>query len=292
VIKFKCIYCGQRIQTKDDSRGKKGKCPKCRHLLVVPESTKGRPAISPNKEPVPDRSEPYVPAWAKEPPSPIYEDSDESVELFRERFGFLVPTYDSLSVFLMAIMWMLFLVTNPKSQEQIRDLIRHFPTEHHGWNMLAAGLVFLAVIGLCFYMVLSHREKTDNEKVIMAFFAVITAIIIAYASGMYLKGKNISHDWQIIFPLWNLFNARMLLTMLTRGVINEECVTDRQATPLQIFLGLTAVIAIFYFCNYTFKLYWAITFSICIAYATSIDRALQSVFPGWTHREDEQTSEG
>jgi hypothetical protein len=274
---------------KDEGRGKKGKCPKCKHLLVVPEYTKGRPAISPNKEPAPDRTEPYVPAWAKEPPSPIYEDSDESIELFRERLGFLIPTYDSLSVFLMAITWILFLATNPKIQQQTLSLMSYFPTKYPGWNMLAAGIVFFAVIGLCFYMVLSHREKTDNEKVIMAFFAVITTIIIAYTSGTYLKKTHKIVDWQIIFPIWNLFNARMLLTMLTRGVINEECISDRQATPLQVFLGLTAVVAIFLFCNYNFKLYWAITFSICTVYTISFDRALQSVFPGLTGQKYEQS---
>ena len=91
---------------------------------------------------------------------------------------------------------------------------------------------------------------------------------------------RIISDWQIIFPLWNLFNARILLHMLYTGIINEDCVSDRQAKPLQIFLGLTVVIAIFLFCNYTFKLYWAITFSICIVYTTSFDRAIQNVFPG------------
>jgi hypothetical protein len=291
VIKFKCVYCGQRIEVKDEGQGKKGKCPKCAHLLTVPASTKGRPAISVEKtEPITQtQHKEYIPEWAKEEPSPIYIGADDSVELFRERLGFLIPTYDSLSVFLMAIIWILFLVTNTKTQDHITYLMSYFPTKYPGLNMLAAGLAFSAFIVLCFYMVLSDRDKTGTEKQIMAFFAVITTIIITYTCGTYLNKTHKIVDWQIIFPMWNLFNARMLLTMLTRGVINEECVSDRQATPIQLFLGLTAVIAIFLFCNYTFKLYWAITFSICIAYTTSFDRAIQNVFPGLTGQKYEQS---
>ena len=79
--------------------------------------------------------------------------------------------------------------------------------------------------------------------------------------------------------------------MFYMEVIDEECISDRKATPLRIFLGLIAIVAIFLVCNYVFKLYWAITFSICIVYTTSFDRALQSVFPGLTGQKYEQSSE-
>jgi len=79
--------------------------------------------------------------------------------------------------------------------------------------------------------------------------------------------------------------------MLRLKVIDEKCISDREAAPVQIILGLTAVLFIFILCNYVFKLYWPITFSICIVYATSFDRALQNVFPGLTHRGDEQTEQ-
>jgi hypothetical protein len=71
--------------------------------------------------------------------------------------------------------------------------------------------------------------------------------------------------------------------MLRLKIIDKECISDRDTTAVQIILGLLAVLIIFVFCNYVFKLYWAITFSICIIYATSFDRALQNVFPGLTN---------
>lgn len=37
VIRFKCKNCGQKIRVPDLHAGRKGKCPKCKNLLLVPE---------------------------------------------------------------------------------------------------------------------------------------------------------------------------------------------------------------------------------------------------------------
>jgi hypothetical protein len=290
MIKFKCIYCGQRILAKDEGAGKKGKCPKCKHELVVPASTKHRPAISIEKtEPINQKRE-YTPEWAKEEPSP-YDGADDSAELIREQLGFLVPSYDSLSVFLMAITWILVILIHPKTQSGILALLDSFPTGHYSLNILIADLVFAAVIVFCFYMVLSKRDKSDAEKQAMAVFATITTIATAYVYWIHLKKSHIIIDWTIIFPLWNIFNARMLIYMLRTGIINQDCVSDRQASPVQVFLGLIAIVAIFLVCNYRYEMHWSISFSICLAYTISFDRAIQSAFPGWMSQKDDQESE-
>jgi hypothetical protein len=73
-------------------------------------------------------------------------------------------------------------------------------------------------------------------------------------------------------------------------MINETCISGRKATYHQILTGLTVIFVIFILCNFFFKLYWAITFSICIVYTSSFNDALQSVFPALKHKADEQTS--
>ena len=37
MIKFQCINCGQKIRVLEVHAGKKGKCPKCKTVVVVPE---------------------------------------------------------------------------------------------------------------------------------------------------------------------------------------------------------------------------------------------------------------
>ena len=121
----------------------------------------------------------------------------------------------------------------------------------------------------------------------MLLFAVLTNAGAGIISGWYVLNRI--QNWQIIFPMWNIINGALLLVMLRFRIVDEECISDRDATAGEVIRGLIVVIVIFIFCNYVFKLHWAITFSICIIYATSFDKALQSVFPALTYRENEQT---
>ncbi len=285
MITFKCIYCGQRILASEDGHGKKGKCPKCKHILVIPKSTKGRPAISPNKEPLPERPEPRVPEWDKYLRSGHDEPADELIDLFKESFGFLVPTYDKLSLFLMAVTLILLYVSNIQMLSQMRDQlqgwIHYFRTESYDQLVFFIVLIFLATLT---FQISTSRKETDIKKKFMLAFAVLTNAASGIIAGMYVIKNTVGLNWLIVFPVWNIINCVLLLLMLRFRIIDEDCISDRKATFVQIILGLIAVAVIFVFCNYVFKLYWAITFSICIVYTTSFDRALQNLFPGLMDR--------
>ena len=290
VIRFKCIYCGQRILAPDNGAGKKGRCPKCQHDLVVPKSTKGRPAISSDKEPTPDRSEPRVPPWDE---SSGFEQKDAEevlVELYKESFRFFIPTYDELSLFLMAVTLIALYFTNGQLWNQINTLVTK-STEVNGWtSLLPFALVSFVALGLCIYHVFTTREKTDLEKKVMLGFAVLTNLVTGTIAAVYTLTNASAANWLLVFPVWNIINSMLLLFMVAIRAVDEECISDRDATPSQVIIGLVAVLIIFILCNYVFKLHWAITFSICIIYATSFDKALQSVFPGIANPEDEQAT--
>jgi DNA-directed RNA polymerase subunit RPC12/RpoP len=277
VIRFKCIYCGQRIFTREDGRGKEGKCPKCKHLLVVPETTKGRPAISINKEPIPERPKPRLGPDEQE---------DVLIAFYKESFGFLVPTYDKLSLFLMVVTLILVYLTNKKMIiEEVIGLVRR-PSDG---PVDVIRPLYLSYVLLCLFIIFISRERTDFKKGLMVLFVVTVNAFTGIMAGIYMmKGTA---GWLLVFPVWNIINGVLLLLMLRFNVIDEECISDREATLVQIILGLIAVLVIFILCNYVFKLYWAITFSICIVYTTSFDRALQNVFPGLTHRGYEQAEQ-
>jgi DNA-directed RNA polymerase subunit RPC12/RpoP len=288
VIRFKCIYCGQRILARDNGAGKKGKCPKCGHLLTVPASTKGRPAISP------DISEQIKqPTEAKDPSGPTFNKDElkedinrwfDKTELYREKAGFLIPAYDKLSLFLMAVTWIvLYLLNNP-----LRQKIHTFLYEANDWRISLLALTIPAVLILCIYQVFTKRKKSDAERTIMLWFAITTNILIGIIAGIYLLRTAELRNWQLVFPVWNIVNAGLLYLMLEFNMINEKCIVDREATTFQIIFGILATSIIVLICNYIFNLHWSITFSICIAYTTSFDRALQSVFPGLSHSEDKQ----
>jgi hypothetical protein len=276
----------------DDGADKKGKCPKCNHLLVVPITTKGRPAISPNKEPMPERPKSYVPAWDRDvsiwrsdPRSWSDESPEVLIQLCKESFGFLIPTYDKLSLFLTAVTLLLVLITNHHWIHLLKekDWIDSFISRHMNYRIILsfAPIIFISIIAFSWQIFTSPQNA-------LLLFAVLTNAGTGIIAGWYVLKNNDAHNWQLVFPIWNIINGVFLLLMLNLKIIDEECISDRKAAPTQIILGLIAILVIFILCNYVFKLYWAITFSICIVYTTSFDRALQNVFPSLTYEEDEK----
>jgi hypothetical protein len=274
---------------REDGRGKKGKCPKCGHDLVVPKTTAGRPAISVDKESLSKHTNPPAKKHALEganmpqhtPNHDTFEIPDDITEVYEENPGFLIPTYDELSLFLMAVTFIILYFTNGK----IRTDITWFLMGLDIWRRYIYVGLFLASILLCLYHVFTSRKKTDFEKGIMLLLAVTVNAATGIVAGIYMIKE--SPGWLLLFPIWNIINGALLILMLRCNIIDEQCIADRDATAIQIILGLIAVLVIFAFCNYVFKLHWAITFSICIIYATSFDKAVQSVFPGLAI-EDEQ----
>jgi cytochrome b561 len=288
VIRFRCVYCGQRIRAPDDGADKKGKCPNCNHLLTIPLTTKGRPAISPDKEPPPDRSKPDF--WFKDPRSRFFiESPDALVNLCKEEFGFLIPTYDELSLFLISVTMIVFYLANSRMRNQINAFFTK-AAEIHAWVLFVPLVLLLATIGLCIYHAFTTREKTMLEKKVMMSFAVLTNFVAGTIAAVYTLKDTVASNWLLVFPIWNIINGVLMLIMVSLGIIDEDCISDRDANITEVIIGLIAVLAIFAICNYALKLHWAITFSICIIYATSFDRALQSVFPNLSPQSDEPTS--
>jgi len=297
VIKFKCIYCGQRILAKDDDAGQKGKCPTCAHILTVPGVTKGSPAAGSNKKPMPDRPKPRVPEWQHAPgwherlnrmPD---EQAEALAELCKESFGFLIPTYDKLSLLLMALTFILLFTTN--SQMRILEPnTNNVISQTDSLICSAKQFLLIAIVPIFLAFRIFSQTDADLKKEIMLFLAVLINAYSGIIAGIYVIGNTTASNWLLVFPIWNITNSFLMLSMFYMKVIDEECLSDRKASPLRIFLGLIAVVTIFLLCNYVFKLYWAITFSICMVYTTSFDKALQSVFPVLAGQNDEQVSDG
>jgi hypothetical protein len=200
---------------------------------------------------------------------------EDTADLIKEKAGWLIPVYDELSLFLTAITILLLYAVNAAMRVQI-----------HGW--LASNkyvcvyvivAIFLSGLVLSIYNVFTTREKTDWEKWMMLIFAVTANAVSGVVAGVFVLKNSVARDWLLVFPIWNIINSVLLVVMLRFKILDQDSISDRDASSAEVVIGLIAVILIFIFCNFVFKLHWAITFSICTIYATSFDKALQSVFP-------------
>jgi hypothetical protein len=212
--------------------------------------------------------------------------------LFKESLGFLVPTYDKLSLLLSAITLLLLYFGNSRMCEQVLVLIQ----QNQSQKILGEPdyKPFFCFLFLTFFVAIGIRvfrfgEEGNFIKKIMMIFTILINSVIGIIAGVYIIRNTLTLAWLLVFPVWNTINCVLLLFMLFFNLIDEECISDRGVTLFRFCLGLTAVVVIFLLCNYTFKLYWAVTFSICTVYTTSFDRALQNVFPGLTGQKYEQS---
>lgn len=186
----------------------------------------------------------------------------------------LIPQYNEVTLFLMGLSFVLLLV----SEAPLRDLMyRHLMDRFDLRNYLFLGLLLIGIM-FSVYHVFTVRPKTTVEKHSMLFFAVMVNGMSGIAAGIHLLKD--SHGLLLVFPLWNILSGVLLLLLYRLRFIGEDAVTDDDASRLSVIVGVIVVTAVFAACHFHFHMYWAVTFSICVAYATSLNDIIQKTFSG------------
>ncbi|UCC21662.1 MAG: hypothetical protein JSW23_07550 [Planctomycetota bacterium] len=193
------------------------------------------------------------------------------------RQRWFIPKYDELTIFMMTVALLLLFFFDESFRSKVFWLVAEFGSD--AFRVVILILLFLAGGLLSIYHVFAARRKTEGEKYVMLFFAVL-----ANASGGILAGAHILSNWNdapcilTLFPLWNIINGVILLLLLRIGEINTSSISDENARSGEVVFGFVIILGIFVLCRFVFELYWALTFSICTVYATSFSDALAAVF--------------
>jgi hypothetical protein len=202
-------------------------------------------------------------------------------ETAKKKRGLLSPHYDETTLFSMSAMFVILCVADSTMRADLHKLFASFRHRDHPFTLLLMLIPFLAGLAFSVFHAFSRRQKTIPEKTAMLLFAVL----VSAATGLYAGNYMIQHSegcWLLIFAVWNVIYSGLLLIkfalMFRTGPIDVTYVSDQNAAPAQVILTLFAVVVIFICCRYWLGLHWAITFSICIAYTTSLDRAVRAVF--------------
>ena len=184
----------------------------------------------------------------------------------------LIPRYDEMSLFLMSIAFVLLFFTDAELRTRSHELL----LSESALTRYLFLLFFVAGLLLSLYHVFTKRRKNTPEKIAMLVFAVMVNGLSGVAAGVHMLEH--SRGILMVFPIWNIVNGGLLLLMLRFDIIDESSIVDDNAAPVQLVLGGLVVVAALIVCRFVFELYWAVTFSICVAYATNLNRAVQSVF--------------
>ena len=199
----------------------------------------------------------------------------------------LIPRYNELALFLMSIAFVLLFFAHSDLRASSHDIL----FDDFDPRSYIALVVFVLGILFSLYHVFTTRQKTDLEKTAMLVFAIMVNGFSGVAAGMHmLEG---SHGLLMLFPSWNVINGVLLFLMYRFHIIDESSIVDDDATHFQVVLGTIVVVTTFVVCRFVFEMYWAITFSICVAYASNVNGTVQSLFfrPRGRYKEHNNTIE-
>lgn len=135
-------------------------------------------------------------------------------------------------------------------------------------------LLFVAGMSLSFYHAFTNRKKKLIEKKLMLLFA---AFVLCGFSGIWGGTYMLVHSpgWLTIFPIWNIMNGWVLLSALRGGILSEDNISDRNVELSQV-ISSTIIVSIVFFSGYFWlKLNWAVTFSICITWVTTLNKSIK-----------------
>jgi len=186
----------------------------------------------------------------------------------------LIPQYNELSLFLMSCAILTLFLIDPLLRLEFRDTIAE-----DKWDPRTYLAVAIFALGMFFSIrhLFTLRPKTEWEKSCMLFFAILVNGISAVAAGLHVIEID-SFDWMMLFPLWNLINGIILIALYRCDHITEEnAIIDDNATIPQAMLGLLIIAATIAVGHVIFQLYWAMTFSMCVTYASNFDRLLHGM---------------
>jgi len=195
------------------------------------------------------------------------------MELLRDRIKrFFLPIFSPLSLFMMSLSFLLVFFFSETLWSGF-FIFLNSPFSRPRLTILL--LLFIAGLVLSLYCVFTERKITAIEKRVMLFFAVVSNGASGIIAGRHIIEKSTDAHWIfLVLPMWNIINCVILLASYRFGAVTEKNISDEKTTRLEVLVAVMIILAIFVVCRFVFKLYWAITFSICVIYSTSFGDAL------------------
>lgn len=194
---------------------------------------------------------------------------------YRGPFRYFNPQYDEIVLFTMSFTCILLLLTALFSYNYQEMEIPSLDSRVYNPRVIAAIVVFIAGLILSIYHAFIDRPKTNLEKSIMLFFAVLLNAFSGVMAGFYDYG-NMS-GWIVVFPVVNMVNSIVLIYMWRTGILGESSISDQHAPRSKILLAAATVLILFYLCQVVYRLIWIQTLSICLVYSLNFMRLLESL---------------
>jgi hypothetical protein len=187
-------------------------------------------------------------------------------EYLHQVLGQMKPKYDELTAFLSALTCIVLTFSHSDFRQAYLEIL----TGGGAPNKAAFAFVvlgFIATLGFIASIihVFTERKKTIIEKTCMGIFVMAANGFAGISAGIEILPSR----WSLLalFPIWNIVMGVMLLYQI--GLVRFE-VTDWNASFLEVIVGTIALFIVFALLDFGLRLSWALTFSICMFYSSTI----------------------
>jgi predicted neutral ceramidase superfamily lipid hydrolase len=186
----------------------------------------------------------------------------------------LPPKFSEAKLFFMALAFLLLLFTNSDVWREVSWLLDEDSVKV---KFTVIMMIFYTALGTiaAFYYAVSSKEKSKHTKELLLAFAMIVTLLSGISVGWY--AFNHSQGILIILPIINIIYT--ILTYFSMGH-QSHIILDRNTRFLELLVGSTIIVAIFYISQYAYHNYWSITFSTCLAYSVLVHDAINRLFAG------------
>jgi hypothetical protein len=194
---------------------------------------------------------------------------------YHRPFRILIPQYDEIVLFAMSLTCLLLLISGILSHISELEIAVQ---GHHDPRIIVPGIfiaIFMAGLVLSLYHAFVDRPKTETEKSLMLFFAVLVNAFSGFMGSGY--SLTTASGWFMVFPIVNMINSIVLLYMWRFGLLDDSCISDQQAPRGQVLLAAAMVLILFYLCHIVYGFIWIQTLSICLVYSINFIKLIESL---------------
>jgi hypothetical protein len=224
-------------------------------------------------------------------------------KIMPEKIEDVLPKYTEITLFLTSLTAFLIFSVSPEFRGILLDFFI-YRGDPKAWFVF---IIILIGFASSIYYSFTDIKISKFNRYSMFLFVLMINVLIGLSAGSYLLKNSLGVDgmyyfveWlfgnrtelhlprgsnvlDVIFPIINIINAVILLILWRFKILDETAVLDAQAKRSEILVGSFAVIIIFAYSHYISQDYWAITFSMCLVYATILNEIINKIlFPNKT----------
>jgi hypothetical protein len=184
-------------------------------------------------------------------------------EFWKLFFQQLKPKFHEISLYLIALSFCILMVL----RADLRQGFFLFFSGFYSFSpyFLGLGLVISAGLVLSLVHVFIKRKKFALEKTIMGWSILALSGVASFFVGSEMLASRSAT--MIVLVVWNIL---MSLLLLAQGATQKFDIGDENASFFEVLVTTCILLVIILVSNLYLHNSWAITFSICIFYATFI----------------------